>query len=396
MAVHECGECGATVSRPVVELTDQTLLRGDRPEIGTTGAGEPDRVPEGFKTDSPCEYTAVTEKTGWPILNPEDLVETTVDWEVAIGCCGPDGSRGLNLDCRNGHKVGIERGDCWTTHSVALDPQRVVETDNGEIITEGLDESGPSVWLDTATSGSLSDRRRAIVLLGVHEISDAVPTLVEVLTDGPPELAESTVRTLGRIGDEDAVPALTTVLNATDASLRAEAATALGEIETDRAVQILLERLAEESDPAVCRELRSGVTTRASAEQLQSCFDRAISGQAQETLVRLLRETKGERAVEWLWTVIVDSDVQTSVRECAVGQLTYLNTERSVIHSRLVDTIQAVDEPAVRTECIDRLRYREIDDSEIASRLQTLLDRLRDDPDTAESVRSAAQAYLEG
>lgn len=128
MVVYRCRECDAVVSRPITKLTDETLLpeKESAMQLAELGPGEPDYVPEGRYLESPDE-SPIPGADGWPLLNPEDMVETTLDMEVYRGCCGPDGGQGPNTDCRNGHKIGIERGDCWTTHCVALDPEAVYQ-----------------------------------------------------------------------------------------------------------------------------------------------------------------------------------------------------------------------------------------------------------------------------
>ena len=126
MIVYRCQECGAAVTQPVTKLADETLLneRESGIELAKLGAGEPDYLPEGFYLENP-EDNPVPGADGWPLLNPEDMVETTLDKDVSCGCCGPDGGQGPNTNCRNSHKIGIERGDCWTVHCVALDPEAV-------------------------------------------------------------------------------------------------------------------------------------------------------------------------------------------------------------------------------------------------------------------------------
>ncbi|SIS10783.1 hypothetical protein [Natronorubrum thiooxidans] len=110
----------------VTKLTDETLLneRESGIELAKLGAGEPDYLPEGFYLENPDD-NPVPGADGWPLLNPEGMVETTLDKDVSCDCCGPDGRQGPNTNCRNDYKIGIERGDCWTVHCVALDPEAV-------------------------------------------------------------------------------------------------------------------------------------------------------------------------------------------------------------------------------------------------------------------------------
>ncbi len=41
------------------------------------------------------------------------------------GCCGQDGLDGLNTECMNGHKVGVEKSDCWMPHCFIFDSKKV-------------------------------------------------------------------------------------------------------------------------------------------------------------------------------------------------------------------------------------------------------------------------------
>nr|WP_315238388.1 hypothetical protein [uncultured Flavobacterium sp.] len=42
------------------------------------------------------------------------------------GCCGSDGSNGLNKLCSNGHEVATEFSDCWTGHYIEFNSDKVI------------------------------------------------------------------------------------------------------------------------------------------------------------------------------------------------------------------------------------------------------------------------------
>lgn len=391
MVVYRCSQCDVRISRPVTTLTDSTLLH-DREDLSMEDPnGEPDYVPEGFVHKATDETADIPDTAGWPTLNPEDLFETSLDVIVAVGCCGPDGLQGLNTECRNGHKVGIERGDCWTMHSIALNPDRVIASDEAdETVTPGLETAHPSVWLATAKNGSSSDRRRAIVLLGKNEVTDAVPVLSEIVTDGPEVLRESAVRSLGRIGADEGRRALVIGLHATDPSIRKAAVKALSELRDGVAVEELLDQLLEEPDPAVCQEIRRGLTGCVTVERLDACFDHARTEPAQKALLALLTETEHERVAERIQTVISDATLPTAVRRSAVFDITRLDIPQSETNRRLVDALAAADEPAIYYSCINELEERDIVQEPTRSKLHGILEDIQTDPDTDPSVKDRA------
>lgn len=404
MVVYRCAECDATISRPVVDLSDLTLLRDDPDEAMTgTGSGEPDYVLEGFMIEGPTDAFFISDSEGnWPILNPEDLLKTTYDSSVETGCCGPPG-REVNTDCRNGHKVAIERGDCYTLHGVALDPNRVVATDSSETVSPGLDEAGPSVWLEAVDAGSTSDRRRAIVLLGIHEVDSAIPKLAEIVVDGPDEIRETAVRALGRIGDPDSINTLTTPLAAEDRHLREIAAKAIGEIGGDRANRVLLERLLDETEGSVCSEIRSGIHSSPSFGEIRNYLNSAPAGPAQKTLLRVVPEGDSEKAADLFQDVIISTEFPTEVRKEAISQLRWLDEPKAnwrdneqIAPARIVEALAEVQEPLIRRACIWELRQYKNLDEETRETLLAILREIINDPGTDSDLRDFAEDYLDG
>jgi hypothetical protein len=62
------------------------------------------------------------------VLAPRDVVRTVAMRDPArrVGCCGPDGMEGPNLECaRCGAQVATEVADCWTWQEVRLYPDAV-------------------------------------------------------------------------------------------------------------------------------------------------------------------------------------------------------------------------------------------------------------------------------
>jgi uncharacterized protein (TIGR02996 family) len=115
-----CRVCHVPVTRPVSPFGDEASLN--------LRMGE-DLLPRGFF------ITAERSTDGEGHLGK--LGETTVHLQDAVfiqrhpdtmrlqGCCGPDGSHGLNTICRNAHEIGTERSDCWMPHALWLDAGHV-------------------------------------------------------------------------------------------------------------------------------------------------------------------------------------------------------------------------------------------------------------------------------
>ncbi|WP_343616684.1 hypothetical protein [Flavobacterium sp.] len=66
--------------------------------------------------------------------NKESIVVAIDDYNLVnhsdnyrfYGCCGSDGTNGLNKLCVNGHEVATEFSDCWTGHYIEFDDDKVI------------------------------------------------------------------------------------------------------------------------------------------------------------------------------------------------------------------------------------------------------------------------------
>ncbi len=56
------------------------------------------------------------------MVNIDDLVDTSTHPNPRRnnGCCGPDGTDGVNRVCHCGHEVATVKGDCWMPHAAIL------------------------------------------------------------------------------------------------------------------------------------------------------------------------------------------------------------------------------------------------------------------------------------
>ena len=86
-------------------------------------------MPEGYFRITTADDDVVR-GDGQFVLNLRDLIHTShhPDPQRSQGCCGRDGSEGMNIVCSNGHEIGTECSDCWMPHYAHI-PQDRVERD---------------------------------------------------------------------------------------------------------------------------------------------------------------------------------------------------------------------------------------------------------------------------
>jgi hypothetical protein len=113
-----CSRCGLAVTNDVLPLDDVDKL------CETDGK---DFVPSGRYAISDGGYYTGTE--GKVVVNVRDLtnVQNHPDPCRLNGCCGLDGSDGVNKVCANGHEIATEKSDCWIAHAAILEPGMVRE-----------------------------------------------------------------------------------------------------------------------------------------------------------------------------------------------------------------------------------------------------------------------------
>lgn len=118
----KCKKCKIEISLDVEEYKDSTLLvEEDNVDI----------VPQGFYIisngsffnlyqDDKCIY----DTSGKVIINKNDMINWKPhnDKKRCNGCCGFDGTDGINIICKNGHEIGTLKSDCWMGHGFILEP----------------------------------------------------------------------------------------------------------------------------------------------------------------------------------------------------------------------------------------------------------------------------------
>ena len=113
-----CRKCASAITVPVVELTRPDLLSGVEQE---------EAIPRGHFAINTGKPEGLLGFLGHWIANLEDLTNTKPHWNLrrSVGCCGPSGAHGLNTVCPKGHPIGTVFADCYMSHFVDLDPDRV-------------------------------------------------------------------------------------------------------------------------------------------------------------------------------------------------------------------------------------------------------------------------------
>ena len=71
--------------------------------------------------------TRVYSRAGAIVVHPEDVIrDAIVSAGEDYGCCGSDGTTGLNRACLCGQMVATEWSDCWTPAELSFDPDAVI------------------------------------------------------------------------------------------------------------------------------------------------------------------------------------------------------------------------------------------------------------------------------
>lgn len=113
-----CKNCSVTLTNNLIELKDKSLINENDGE---------DYIPEGFYIIGNEDYHSIMKDR--IVINIKDLINSTNHWDRKRlnGCCGLDGTDGINKICINNHEICTEKSDCWMAHFVIFEPD-LVET----------------------------------------------------------------------------------------------------------------------------------------------------------------------------------------------------------------------------------------------------------------------------
>ncbi len=114
----KCKECGLVLTKELKELNDLDQI---------SSIDKENYLPRGFYIKiSESNDDTWLEKKG-VIVNLYDIVnlQNHSDPSRLNGCCGLDGSDGMNKVCLNGHEVGTEKSDCWMPRAMIFDLEKI-------------------------------------------------------------------------------------------------------------------------------------------------------------------------------------------------------------------------------------------------------------------------------
>lgn len=114
--IVKCKICGLHLTHSLIELHDEKYLNEE---------DNMDFIPEGYFIFSDGMF--FTNSKGKIIINRKDLINSKnhSDSSRLYGCCGLDGTSGVNKTCNNNHEIGTERSDCWMPHCVIFEDERI-------------------------------------------------------------------------------------------------------------------------------------------------------------------------------------------------------------------------------------------------------------------------------
>ena len=112
-----CRYCDLELTESLIEIHAEQLNEIDGEDLILRGH---------FFISDAGYYTGTENKI---IINIKDLKNSKNHTELTRlnGCCGLDGTDGLNKVCLNGHEIGTEKSDCWMAHCVILDDDKIIK-----------------------------------------------------------------------------------------------------------------------------------------------------------------------------------------------------------------------------------------------------------------------------
>ncbi|WP_281232487.1 hypothetical protein [Flavobacterium gelatinilyticum] len=108
-----CRECEIELTNQLIEIPEENLCWEDREDI----------MPENnfsiiFEKETKIRLLLAS-------IDGHNLKDHS-DTRKFQGCCGSAGCNGLNKLCLNGHDVATEISDCWTSHYIKFDIDKVI------------------------------------------------------------------------------------------------------------------------------------------------------------------------------------------------------------------------------------------------------------------------------
>lgn len=114
--IIKCKQCGLDLTAELTEVINTDNLNENDNQ---------DFIQTGYYFVSDGEF--YTNSEGLIIINKADLINSKnhFNQKRLNGCCGLDGTDGINKICNNGHEIGTEYSDCWIPHCVIFVPELI-------------------------------------------------------------------------------------------------------------------------------------------------------------------------------------------------------------------------------------------------------------------------------
>jgi hypothetical protein len=111
-----CKTCGLPLTNELTEYTGKSFGEAEEQPF----------VQKGSYTISDGNFFTGT--VGNVIANVEDMVNIIDHFNKGRlnGCCGLDGTDGINKLCANGHEVATEKSDCWMPTAVIFEKEKII------------------------------------------------------------------------------------------------------------------------------------------------------------------------------------------------------------------------------------------------------------------------------
>lgn len=160
--------------------------------------------------------------------------------------------------------------------------------------------------LQALTDPSFNVRYEAVISIGrTRQDERLTEALIQVLTEGEPDLSVTAATSLGRLGDVTAIPALRRTLNSPYPVLRARSARALAALCDEQAVPLLRDLFVRETDPSVRLAYASALAALQATDVISEMlsFLETVEGRTAqaELAFALARLVGGERYFMRLW-----------------------------------------------------------------------------------------------
>lgn len=388
MAVFKCQNCGAEISREVVELKNNELLDYILPNYRLIDAHDAqDSVPEGF-------YVYDEDKEMFR-LNLEDRKTQPVNnHSIRVGCCGVPWYEENNLECKNGHKVGKEVSDCYTKHSFYIDTENAVkEGEEGKNITD----YNLTQLLDILENGSKQNQKRAAFIVVVKERRDelskgerekCLEIFKQLIEDKSVEedVKRVLIKSLAEFDGEEKDILIKELKRSKSEETRKVVVLSFKKPAVEEVIEVLIPAIEKEESKTVRRALVRKISEAADSkgiEELGNSLSKDIDSENKISIADTLGRIKREKSDNILKDNL--DRHENEVKASIVRNIDTSSTSRgdSELYSKVVGLLES-DSVQVKRAAINSIKdmySKEISDEKIDESIPVLVEALSDEDD---------------